>query len=31
MTAKKLEEAYNEKITVFSPASWVGVLLESKI
>ena len=31
MTSEILEEAYNENMTVFSPVSWAGVPLESKI
>jgi perosamine synthetase len=31
MTAEILEEAYNEKMTVFSPVSWAGVPLEKEI
>ena len=31
MTSEILEEAYNEKMTVFSPVSWAGVPLEKEI
>lgn len=31
MTSGILEEAYNEKMTVFSPVSWAGVPLEKEI
>lgn len=31
MTAETLEEAYDEKMTVFSPVSWAGVPLEREI
>jgi perosamine synthetase len=31
MTTEILEEAYNEKMTVFSPVSWAGVPLEKEI
>lgn len=31
MTSSILEEAYDEKMTVFSPVSWAGVPLESEI
>ncbi|RZD48635.1 MAG: aminotransferase DegT [Thaumarchaeota archaeon] len=31
MTSEILEEAYDENMTVFSPVSWAGVPLESKI
>lgn len=31
MTSEILEEAYNDKMTVFSPVSWAGVPLEKKI
>ena len=31
MTAEILEDAYNEKMTVFSPVSWAGVPLEKEI
>ena len=31
MTSEILDEAYNEKMTVFSPVSWAGVPLEKEI
>ena len=31
MTSEILEEAHNDKMTVFSPVSWAGVPLERKI
>ncbi len=31
MTSEILEEAYNDKMTVFSPVSWAGVPLEKEI
>ena len=31
MTTEILEEAYDEKMTVFSPVSWAGVPLEKEM